>query len=647
MLLRLLAALLLALPLATADPPGPGRPNRLANETSVYLLQHARNPVDWFPWGPEAFAKAKQENKLIFLSVGYSACHWCHVMERQSFKNAEIAKFLNDHFVCIKVDREERPDVDAVYQAVLQAQGTNGGWPMSLFLLPDGKPVGGGTYWPPEDREIDGKRVFGFRSIAKLVHDDWVGRPDAIKQHADRLADATRRVLALHGNRVDVVPLEEALVLACVDALKEKFDPVHGGFGSPEVQFRGPKFPKPPVLLFLLEEWAKSKDKDLERVLTLTLDRMAAGGIHDQLGGGFHRYTVDRGWQIPHFEKMLYDNGLLAQVYARACEAMRRPEYRQVVERLLAFTTREMLAPGGAFYAALDAQSDGGEGKFYVWSPAEVAAALTPAERALATAAFGLDLPANFERKAWVLWQAKPLNDVARAADIPEMQAAEALESIRRKLFSARELRPRPRLDTKILTGWNGFMIAGYADAGRILERRDFIDTAAKAATYLLNNLVGPDGKLKRTLTPAADGTGAAKIDAYLEDYTGLVHGLLALHDATQEARWLTQAVKLTDAMLARFEDKEHGGLFFTAHDAEPLFVRAKDSFDGSTPSANSLAVLNLLRLAKKTGEAKYLAEARRCLTAFAPTLKAQPTALATMAQSLRLALPPAAPPLR
>ncbi len=432
--LSIILILFLISALAAADDKPNSQPtNRLAKESSPYLLQHAHNPVDWFPWGEEAFAKAKKEGKLVFLSVGYSSCHWCHVMERESFSNKEIAEILNKNFVCIKVDREERPDIDHIYMTALQVgMGQNGGWPMSMFLTDAGKPIVGGTYWPPDDREIDGQKMRGFKSLllAILEHKKEHGE-DLLKQ-ADEVAQATRRELSGGAQAFILVELNRELVNAAIEQLKASFDPSYGGFGSPARAFKGPKFPRPPSLLLLQHEAARSKSKELDGLIQTVLEQMARGGICDQLGGGFHRYTVERTWTVPHFEKMLYDNAQLLELYAQAYSQTKNPLYHHVLTQTIGFLDRELSAPEGGFYSALDADSEGEEGKCYVWKASELAAALPDkSDLELVKKIYGADGPPNFEKDYFILVRRKPIAEVAKELRISEKDVETRLNDMR------------------------------------------------------------------------------------------------------------------------------------------------------------------------------------------------------------------------
>ncbi len=619
-------AMLLTCPAFADDKPPTGHTNRLAKESSPYLRQHGHNPVDWFPWGAEAFEKAKKDGKLVFLSIGYSSCHWCHVMERESFSNAEVAKILNENFVCIKVDREERPDIDEIYMEALHVLDQKGGWPLSMFLTADAKPIIGGTYWPPDDREIQGEKVRGFKSILKLMAQINEKEAKKIGAQAEMIADLTNKRLGQRPKAVII--LNRKLVTDAIESLTEEFDPKYGGFGNRQRAFRGSKFPMPCYLTLLQAEQRRTKSTDLKKIIDLTLDRMARGGIFDQLGGGFHRYSTERTWTVPHFEKMLYDNAQLVEVYARALESDPKPLYARVLRETLDFVLCEMTDPSGGFYSALDADSEGEEGRFCVWSPKELSAALPDAsELALARAVFGVDRELNFEEKYSILTLPKPLDKFAADHKLTEQQLDDKLKAIRSKLLAVRGKRPRPFLDNKVLTAWNGQMIAGFAAAGRALKEPKYIDAAKKCAEFLLTNLRTKDGRLLRSYMAGGQG----RLNGYLDDYAFLTHGLLALHDATGEARWLTEAKTLTDTMIKWHADTENGGFYYTSHDHEKLFARSKDQYDGAQPSGNSVAALNLVRLSTRTNNQAYRELAKKSFEAFGASLQANPTALTTM----------------
>ena len=635
--MRLAAALLASLaflaPIPAADPPaGPGKPNRLAGEVSPYLLQHARNPVDWRPWGPEAFAAAKKENKLVFLSIGYSACHWCHVMERESFSNPAVAAILNESFVCIKVDREERPDVDEVYMTALQTLKESGGWPLSMFLLPDGKPIFGGTYWPPEDKQVQGDTAPGFKSVLKKVLElDAADHAGLVKQ-AEYVAKLTVESLEKTSRATPAAKLDADLVTAAADAFE--FDPDHGGIGMKLRLFRGTKFPKAPTLLFLVRQAATPKREELAKSVRLTLERMVQGGLFDQLGGGFHRYSTERTWTVPHFEKMLYDNAQLLEVYAVHRQLTGDTAFDPAVRATAAFVAREMTSPEGAFYSALDADSEGKEGTFYVWTPAQLDAVIGPPEKQAAFRDYySLAGKPNFEGEAFI-----PRVNLSSAAKPPPAEYA----ALRQQLFDARAKRERPFLDTKVLTGWNGQMIAGYAAAGAALNEPTYTQAAEKCADFLLKTMRDKSGRLLRVYAAKPGEKPAARGPAFLDDYAYLLHGLLNLHDATKNDRWLTAAKALADQMVKFHDDPAAGGFFLTPNDGEPLFARGKDHYDGAQPSANALATRGLVRLTAKTGEPRFRAAAERSLRRFAVALADHPSSapLTADALDLWLALP-------
>ncbi|MCP4887232.1 MAG: thioredoxin domain-containing protein [Planctomycetaceae bacterium] len=614
------------LPSALADEPtGEGQPaytNRLAKESSPYLLQHAHNPVDWYPWGEEAFAKARREGKLVFLSVGYAACHWCHVMERESFMDEKIANVMNEKFVCIKVDREERPDVDQIYMTAVQLISGQGGWPMSVFLLPDGRPFWGGTYFPARDGDRGAST--GFMSVLNQIEQVWENQRDKVTQQADTLTSAIKssQTPKAEAERGDVLGPE--LVLATMASLFEQYDPVHGGFG---VAPGRPKFPEASNLIFLLDRARRESVGEEKRasalmMLTKTLDGMISGAMYDHLGGGFHRYSVDQKWQIPHFEKMLYDNGQLMSIYAEAFAETQRAEYRHVVEGIGDFVIRELRAPGGGFYSALDADSEGEEGKFYRWTAAEIADLKSEPGFELASDVFHLQGPPNFEGEFYAPDPRETLTAAAQQRELDFETLTKRLKSIRTKMFEIRSGRERPITDVKILTAWNGLMVQGLADAGRILNRPDYIKAATQAADFLLAQLRQEDGRVLRSFA-----AGEAKLNGYVDDYAFLARGLQALHQATGEARWLNHTREITDQQLERFWDEDASGFFFTSSDHPELIVRVKDPADGAIPAGNSVSLENLRYLAEQTGEAKYQDVYEQTLQSLVPLLKKAPSA--------------------
>jgi uncharacterized protein YyaL (SSP411 family) len=593
--------------------PVAGKKNRLARETSPYLLQHAANPVDWYPWGEEALQKAQQENKLIFLSIGYSSCHWCHVMERESFVDPEIAAFLNEHFICVKVDREERPDVDAVYMAAVQAITRRGGWPLSVFLTPDAKPFFGGTYFPARDGDRPG--AIGFLSLAKKVSDLWKTKPDDVRQGATSLADHLR--IALSGEQdLTEPPVEmgEALIERTFQGLRSDFDAVYGGFGYDDSDPDQAKFPQASNL-FLLVRLATAPPDDRSQLakdmLVKTLDHLTMGGIRDHLGGGFHRYSVDRYWAIPHFEKMLYDNGQLASVFAEAYALTGHAEYKRVIDEMVQFLDREMSDAAGGFIAALDADSEHEEGKFYRWTTEqwrEFLGADGAAEFAEVYASSGKP---NFEGEFFVPQLAKPLREIAAERSTAEDLFQARLSVWRENLLSNRAQRVRPGSDTKVLASWNGMMIRGLADAGRLLENPAYLDRATRAADFILESMRDNQGRLFRTYT-----SGQAKLNAYVDDYACVIDGLLALHRATHDTRWLDSANALMEKQLELFWDERAGGFFFTSSDHEELLVRGKQFADDAVPAGNSVSVENLVYLGQVLERPEYLERARQTVLA-------------------------------
>ncbi len=630
------------------DAPKDGQPtaqttNALAKETSPYLLMHAHNPVQWYGWNQESLALAKKLNRPIFLSVGYSSCHWCHVMERESFTDKEIAAFMNKHFVCIKVDREERPDVDEIYmQALLvyqsmSGQPQNGGWPLNLFLTPEGQPFYGSVYVPPRDGDR-GTRI-GFLTILETIHQNWVDNQDGLRRDARVVTENTQRSLSGRpgGDDASEPPaLSKDWADACMEGLQDGFDPKFGGFRfsaqNPEI----PKFPEPSKLLFLIDQLRAPADQadtegdvsgdELLQMLTTTCDHMMMGGLHDHLGGGFHRYSVDRYWAIPHFEKMLYDNGQLASVYAAAFKLTGNPDYRRVCQSLLQFVDREMTDEGGAFYASIDAESDGAEGKYYRWDAEEVQAILGKDANRLFAEVYGLDGLPNFEDKYHVLARIASWNQLSEKLGLPTDELLQRIDGSRSRLLPAREQRPRPLTDKKILTSWNGLMIGGYADAGRIFEHLPHVAKAERAARFVLEKMMTPDGRLYRTSTG-----GHVKLNAYLDDYAFLIQGLLAIHQANHQPEWLEHAVRLQRKQDELFWDEKDGGYFFTSNDHETLLARAKRPSDGPMPSGNSVSACNLLYLANATEDASFRQRARQTVLAASAILDALPTSAPRM----------------
>jgi len=596
--------------------------NRLADESSPYLLQHAHNPVDWYPWGEEALEKARRENKLIFLSVGYAACHWCHVMERESFTDAEIAKFMNENFVNVKVDREERPDVDQIYMTAVQLISGNGGWPMSVFLLPDGRPFFGGTYFPARDG--DRGVSTGFLTVLKQIDEVWQTQRDRVEQQADTLTTAIKSAQAPAPDEEGDEALKPSLVRAAFETLKDQFDQSHGGFSVSEV---GPKFPEASNLVFLIhrmqDQGVSEEDRKAARsMLIKTLDGMISGAMYDHLGGGFHRYSVDQRWQIPHFEKMLYDNGQLLSVYAEAFQATGQKEYQRIVEGTADFVIRVLQDSKGGYYSALDADSEGEEGKFYRWTAEELNEFEQSESLKLARAVFNLQGEPNFEGEFYVPDPRMTLTEAARKRDLDYDELLERLRPARRQLFNRRSKRSRPLTDQKILTAWNGLLIAGLADAGRILQRDDWIDAAAGAAEFIEQELTTDDNRLLRSYAQ-----GKAKLNAYIDDYAFYSSGLLALHRATGDERWLKLARLITEKQIELFHDEASGSFYFTSNDHPTLIVRTKDPADGAIPAGTSVTLENLAYLADHTKGDRYDSLRLQTLRSLVPLLERVPAA--------------------
>ena len=608
----------------------PRHTNRLAKETSPYLLLHAHNPVDWYPWGEEALAKAKAEKKLIFLSVGYASCYWCHVMERETFMDEEIAELLNKHFVCIKVDREERPDIDEIYMQSLQiylklaGSKQTGGWPLSMFLTPDAKPLMGGTYFPARDK--DGLR--GFLSVLGLVQEAWQGDPEKWQKTGDSLAEYVAESLRQRP-MLRVLKLNRDLVDAVLGAVARTYDSTYGGFGFDPANPKRSKFPDAPNLAFLLDYARRYQGDTARAMLDKTLESLAQGGIRDHVGGGFHRYSTDRYWRVPHFEKMLYDNGQLASIYAQAYELAPRDDFCRVAEELCDFVLREMTDEAGGFYASIDAETDGHEGRYYVWERGEVEQLLAPEEFATWGEVYGILGEPNFEGR-YIPLLSKSLAESANKRHTTESALNESLRAANAKLLAARSKRKRPLTDTKILTGWNGLMIRGLADAGRVFKRDDYTAAAARAADFVLAKSRDEKGRLQRT-----HAGGHAKVPAYLDDYAFFIDGLIALDRATGNVRFRHQAAKLTDAQLALFWDERIGGFFYTSSEHEVLFARSKLPTDNATPSGNAVSAANLVYLAGALDRPEYLARAEACIRAASPLLDEHPGAVVQTAVAL------------
>ncbi|MGZ4214081.1 MAG: thioredoxin domain-containing protein [Actinomycetota bacterium] len=578
--------------------------NRLAGETSPYLLQHAHNPVDWYPWGEEALRRAKTEDKPILLSIGYAACHWCHVMEKESFEDPETAEVMNDWYVSIKVDREERPDVDSIYMAAVQAMTGHGGWPMTMFLTPDGKPFYGGTYYPPEPRH----GMPAFRQILEAVHDAWTTRRDEIEQQSTGLVEYVERSSQLRAPPGD---LTDDVLTAATEAMLQTLDDEWGGFGD------GMKFPQPANLEFLLRMAVRGDERALHAV-TLTLDKMARGDIFDQVGGGFHRYATDRIWLVPHFEKMLYDNAQLLRLYARAWQVTGSALYRETAIATGEYLIREMEDEAGGFYSSQDADSEGVEGKYYVW-PYEEIIAIAGDDMPLAIAAFALSGHGNWEGSN-ILWRPHPDEEVATDAGVDVEQLRAAVDRVRARLLEARARRVPPATDDKVLASWNGLAIAALAESGRVLGRTDFVEAATRAARFVVSSLIDRDGRLLRSWR-----AGRTSGPGFLDDYALLGDGLLTLYETTFEQRWWTEAMRLGREILRLFPDGANGGFYDTGADVAQGVVRPKDLFDNAVPSGNSAASELLLRLAALSAEGELEDAAAGFLRTVAPALRQAP----------------------
>lgn len=589
--------------------------NRLQHETSPYLLQHADNPVDWYPWGDEAFEKAKTDDKPILLSVGYSACHWCHVMAHESFEHEPTAQIMNELFINIKVDREERPDVDDIYMQAVQAMSNGqGGWPMTVFMLPDGRPFYGGTYYPREPR----MGMPAFSQILEAVHDAYIKRRADLEEQANSLSKTLDRSQL----RIDTddSALKPELLDSARKGLKQGFDANYGGFGS------APKFPNPMNLEYLLRDYARTGDADALHVVTHTLEKMARGGIYDQIGGGFHRYSVDAIWLVPHFEKMLYDNAQLSRLYLHAYQITGNDFFKTVAVDIYDYILREMTSPEGGFYSTTDADSEGEEGKFFVWTLAEIKESLdnisddVPDAYEVAVEYWGMTGGGNFEGSN-ILNVPNDDDVVAKRLNITVDELHEKLAKIKDRLYATRTSRVAPALDDKILTAWNGMMLASLAEAARVLKRDDYLAAAERTGAFLLDNLVTDKGRLYRTYK-----AGRAKINGYLEDYANLIDALLELYQSTFVERWFNEARRLADVVLEHFT-AEDGGFFDTSDDHEKLIVRPRALNDNATPSGNSMMAKQLIRLAAYTGDTRYDEAARAVIRPMIPAMQQYPQA--------------------
>ena len=595
------------------------KPNRLIDEKSPYLIQHAHNPVDWYPWGEEAFARARAENKPVFLSIGYSTCHWCHVMAHESFENEEVAQLINERFISIKVDREERPDVDSIYMQVCQAMTGHGGWPLTVFMTPDKKPFFAGTYYPPESRY--GRP--GFKEVVTQLYDQYKNDPEKLALIGQQA------VAALQPKGKRGVELGEEDVHFCFRQLEQSFDPRFGGFGSQ------PKFPSPHNLMFLLRYHRWTGEENALAMVTGTLDAMADGGIYDHVGYGFSRYSVDRQWLVPHFEKMLYDNALLSITYTEAWQVTGKARYMTVSREIMDYLSRVMTSPGGGYYSAEDADSEGVEGKFYVWSKSEVLEILGEDMGGMFCRAYDITDKGNFEGENIPNLIGTNLEEVANHHNVPPEQFLVMMESCRQKLFKVREKRIHPHKDDKVLTAWNALMIAAQALAARAFGEEKYLERAKTAFGFIEEHLT-VEGRLM-----ARWREGETRHKAYIDDYAFMLWACHELYSASLDPAYLTKAKKLARAMKELFWDKENGGYFFYGSDSEELIIRPKEIYDGAMPSGNSVAARELMRLARLTGEPEHETRAAQLIAAFASQVKSHPAGYCHLMQAVQFAVAP------
>ena len=579
--------------------------NKLIGETSPYLLQHAQNPVDWYPWGDEAFEKAKLEDKPVLVSIGYSACHWCHVMEHESFEDEATARIMNDNFVNIKVDMEERPDVDQIYMTFVQITTGRGGWPMNVFLTPDKKPFFGGTYFPPEQRY----GMPSWQQILMSIAEAWRERREELTNSANEILGELRRAAIAD---VSTASITTDQLDAAYQSFVRSFDKTNGGFGG------APKFPPAMSLEFLLRYWNRTGDDAALEMVKFTARKMADGGIYDQLGGGFHRYAVDAIWLVPHFEKMLYDNAQLIRIYLHIYQITRDEFFKRVAVETLDYVRREMLDEAGGFYSSQDADSEGEEGKFFVWTPAEIEELLGAEDAQIFNFYYDVSAEGNFEAKN-ILHVSYTPEAAARALKIDEEKLRRSLAKSREVLFAEREKRIKPFRDEKVLTAWNGLMLAAFAEAGAVLDNTEYLAIARKNADFVLDQLTR-DGRLLRTWKD-----GRAKLNAYIEDYANFADGLIELYQGSGDGRYLQEARRIADLMITEFWDEESGGFYFTSSDHEELIVRNKDFYDNATPSGNSAAADVLSRLSKFYGDDKYERFASTVLRIASPQIRRYP----------------------
>jgi len=604
-------------------------PNHLINETSPYLRQHAHNPVDWYPWGPEAFERAQRENKPIFLSIGYSTCHWCHVMAHESFEHPEVARLMNEAFISIKVDREERPDIDNIYMSACQAMTGSGGWPLSIIITPDKRPFFAATYIPRESR-------FGLTGMTELIphiRELWATQ----RGEALSLSNKIAAVLQQTPQDTPGEELDEATLELTYEQLAKRFDGQHAGFSS------APKFPTPHNLLFLLRYWKRGGNKAALDMVEKTLQAMRRGGVYDHVGFGFHRYSTDSQWLVPHFEKMLYDQAMLAMAYTEAYQATGKEDYGKTAREIFTYVLRDMTVPEGGFCSAEDADSEGKEGKFYLWTLEEVRQALGSEEADFVAEVFNIEKDGNFAEQATrkksgvnILHLRKTLGEIASDLNLSQQDLQARLEVIRQKLFAYREKRVHPMKDDKILTDWNGLTIAALAKGAQAFDELEYADAAQRAADFALGNMRKPDGRLWHRYRD-----GQAGVEANLDDYAFLVWGLIELYEAIFDARYLGVALELTGDMVRHFWDEDGGGLYLVPDDGESLFVRKKEIYDGAMPSGNSVAMLNLLRLGRMTANSDLEEKAAKIGRAFSRSVKQSPSAYTQLMVALDFGIGP------
>jgi uncharacterized protein YyaL (SSP411 family) len=606
------------------------RPNKLIGEKSPYLLQHAYNPVDWHPWGDEAFRQAKRKNKPIFLSIGYSTCHWCHVMEKESFEDQEVAGLMNEVFVCIKVDREERPDIDSAYMAVCQMMTRSGGWPLTIIMTPEKKPFFAATYIPKESRF--GRT--GMKELIPRIKELWRWRKDEALDSAEKVAALLEKAsVEVHGEE-----LGESAIQKAFTQLSRNFDARYGGFSN------APKFPTPHNLMFLLRYWRRTGDEMAIRMVDITLQHMRRGGLYDHVGFGFHRYSTDGQWLVPHFEKMLYDQALLAMAYTEAYQAKgMNKQYERITREIFTYVLREMTDPGGGFYSAEDADSEGEEGRFYLWSEKEIREALSEEEAELATEVFNIKKAGNFREEATgvetgknILHLKRPLSEIAIEIGIPLEKLEERFETVREKLRAKRNKRVRPHKDDKVLTDWNGIMIAALAKGAQAFNEPTYEEAARRSAEFILTKMCDSRGRPYHRYRD-----NEAAIPAFLDDYALLVWGLIEFYETTFESIYLEKAIDLNTFLLKHFWDSEKGGFYFSSDDTDTILIRKKEIYDGAVPSGNSIAALNLLRLARLTGDSEYEDKASHIIRTFSHVIFETPAAYTMLMVALDFALGP------